>query len=74
MVHALRCLFVKIKDVENGVEIDISGESPETELLGITSKLERILRVNNTLVDNEFRGTDLAVSLIWKKVGFWEFE
>lgn len=52
------------------LNIDISEESVENGFGGITKEIERMLRVNNTVVDNEFGGTDLSVSLDFKKVGF----
>lgn len=35
----------------------------------VTKKMDRMLKVNNEMVDNELGGTDLAVSIDWKKVG-----
>jgi len=50
-------------------EIDMSKVLVDNTFTGITSEIERMLKVNNTVVDNELGGTDLAVSLDFNKVG-----
>jgi len=65
--QSLGGLWLSENGVSNKDKLERMGVNQSAEVI---SEIDRMLKVNNTVVDNELGGTDLGVSVDWRQVGW----